>query len=162
MLVWQPKNAAAALPQGPRFLSFQNLHTGEHVKLEYWAEGGYIKNALGSIAHVLRDHRNDAVHNIDIGLLDFLHRLRTTLEVNTPFHVISGYRSPESNAKLQAKSDGVAKRSLHMDGKAIDIRVPGVDLRNLQKAAKSLQGGGVGFYAESNFVHMDSGRVRYW
>jgi len=94
--------------------------------------------------------------------LDLLHRLRTTIEVNTPFHVISGYRSPESNAKLQAKSDGVAKRSLHMDGKAIDIRVPGVDLRNLQKAAKSLQGGGVGFYAESNFVHMDSGRVRYW
>lgn len=160
MLAMRP--AEAALLARPRFLSFQNLHTGEHVKLEYWADGGYIQKALGSIAHVLRDHRNDAVHHIDPTLLDLLHRVRTTLEVDTPFHVISGYRSPESNAKLAARSGGVATRSLHMDGKAIDIRIPGVDLRYLHKAAKSLQAGGVGFYAQSNFVHMDTGRVRYW
>jgi len=154
--------ALAALPSRPRLLKFENLHTGETMASEYWADGTYMPDALERIAHVLRDHRNDAVHPINTKLLDLLHRVRATLGVKTPFQVISGYRSPESNAKLAAKSNGVATRSLHMDGMAIDIRMPGVDLRNLHKAAKALGAGGVGYYAQSNFVHMDVGRVRYW
>jgi uncharacterized protein YcbK (DUF882 family) len=154
--------AAAALSPVPRRLAIQNLHTGEAAKVDYWADGGYLKDGLGHIAHVLRDHRNNAIHPIDTRLLDLLNRLQAKLETTTPFHVISGYRSPESNAKLAAASGGVAKHSLHMDGMAIDIRVPGVDLRNLQMAAKSLSAGGVGFYGKSNFVHVDVGRVRYW
>lgn len=146
----------------PRCLSLKNLHTGESCAAEFWAEGGYLSNGLNDIAKVLRDHRSGAVHPIDPELLDLLHKLQGTLGATSPFQVISGYRSPESNAKLAAASSGVAKRSMHMDGKAIDIRLPGVQLVNLHKAAKSLKGGGVGYYAASNFVHMDVGRVRYW
>jgi len=158
--------ALAALPVGAeetvRKLTFQNLHTGESCTSAYWAEGSYIPDSLAQIAHVLRDHRNDAVHPIDTKLLDLLNRLHGALDVNKPFQVISGYRSPESNAKLAAASNGVATHSLHMDAKAIDIRVPGVDLKHLHKAAKALGAGGVGFYGASNFVHVDVGRVRYW
>jgi uncharacterized protein YcbK (DUF882 family) len=149
-------------PDRPRRLCFTNLHTGETCAVEYWADGGYLPAGLDDIAKVLRDHRSGAVHAIDPKLLDLLHKLQGTLETASPFHVISGYRSPASNAKLAAASSGVAKHSMHMDGKAIDIRVPGVDLANLHKAAKILKGGGVGYYAASNFVHMDVGRVRYW
>lgn len=157
--------AMASLPtnvQATRLLTLQNLHTGERIKSEYWANGGYLPESLSQIAHVLRDHRNDAVHPINTDLLDLLHRLHSKLDVNAPFQVISGYRSPESNAKLAAASHGVATHSLHMEGMAIDIRVPGVDLKNLHKAAMALGAGGVGYYAQSNFVHMDVGRVRYW
>jgi len=154
--------ARAAFSEKPRCLTLQNLHTGERVKSEYWCEGSYVPDALGEIARVLRDHRTGSVHPINIDLLDLLHHLNGGLEVTSPFHVISGYRSSESNAKLAAANNGVAKKSLHMQGMAIDIRVPGVDLRNLQKAAKAMARGGVGYYAESNFVHVDVGRVRYW
>ncbi len=157
----RPSFAAIPIP-GPRRLRFQNLHTGETATTDYWADGQYLQGGLDDIAKVLRDHRSGTVHPIDPGLLDLLHKVQGALETTTAFHVISGYRSPASNAKLAAASTGVAKRSLHMDGKAIDIRIPGVALSNLHKAAKALQGGGVGYYAQSNFVHMDVGRVRYW
>lgn len=156
------KFARAATPHAPRSLAFQNLHTGESFSGEYWADGAYINEQLQQVAKVLRDHRNGASHIIDPALLDLLHAVRGSLETTRPFQVISGYRSPESNAKLAAASSGVAKHSMHMDGKAIDIRVPGVELLNVHKAAKALKGGGVGYYAASNFVHMDVGRVRYW
>jgi uncharacterized protein YcbK (DUF882 family) len=160
----RPSLAAVPLSAsfGSRCLSFHNLHTGETCVAEYWANGEYVNDELGSIAKVLRDHRNGAVHPIDPALLDLLHKLQSSLETRSPFQVISGYRSPESNAKLAAASSGVAKHSLHMDAKAIDIRVPDVQLTNLHKAAKALKGGGVGYYAASNFVHVDVGRVRYW
>ena len=157
----RPSLAALAIAQ-PRRLRLQNLHTGETVATEYWADGEYLPGGLADIAKVLRDHRSGAVHAIDPALLDLLHQVHGVLETTSAFHVISGYRSPESNAKLAAASTGVAKRSLHMDGKAVDIRIPGVQLTNLHKAAKALKGGGVGYYAASNFVHMDIGRVRYW
>ncbi len=153
---------AVAAPERPRALSFQNLHTGERVSTDYWADGQYIPGSLDEISRVLRDHRNGAKHAIDPKLLDLLHTVQARLETSQPFHVISGYRSPESNMKLAAASSGVATHSMHMDGKAIDIRIPGIALVNLHKAAKSLKGGGVGYYAASNFVHMDVGRVRYW
>jgi uncharacterized protein YcbK (DUF882 family) len=149
-------------PERPRSLKLQSLHTGETCAVDYWADGQYLPSGLDDIAKVLRDHRNDAVHPIDPKLLDLLHRVQMGLEISSPFHVISGYRSPESNAKLAAASSGVAKHSMHMDGKAIDIRLPGTALTTLHQAAKSLKGGGVGYYASSNFVHMDVGRVRYW
>ncbi len=154
--------AHAALPDARRGLALINLHTGEKFKSEYFCDGCYQPEALAGIAHVLRDHRNGAVHPIDTKLLDVLNQLHNRLDVKTPFHVISGYRSPESNAKMAEASHGVAKQSLHMQGMAIDIRVPGVDLKTLQKSAKAMGAGGVGYYAESNFVHLDVGRVRYW
>jgi uncharacterized protein YcbK (DUF882 family) len=157
----RPSFAALASVR-PRTLALQNLHTGERISTDYWADGQYIPGSLEEISKVLRDHRNGAAHPIDPTLLDLLHTVHGRLETSQPFHVISGYRSPESNAKLAAASSGVAKHSMHMDGKAIDIRIPGVELVNLHQAAKSLKGGGVGYYAASNFVHMDVGRVRYW
>jgi uncharacterized protein YcbK (DUF882 family) len=153
---------ALVTPGRPRTLKLHNLHTGERLSTDYWAEGQYIPGGLEEISKLLRDHRNGASHAIDPKLLDLLHTVHGKLETPAPFHVISGYRSPASNAKLAAAGSGVAKHSMHMDGKAIDIRIPGIDLLNLHKAAKSLKGGGVGYYATSNFVHMDVGRVRYW
>jgi uncharacterized protein YcbK (DUF882 family) len=154
--------ASASILIKPRFLSLENLHTGEKVKAEYWAGRDYLADGLARIAQVLRDHRSNTVHAIDTKLLDTLFALREKLGVKSGFQVISGYRSPQSNAKLHAASEGVAVRSLHMDGKAIDIRVPGVQLAHVRDAAKSLGAGGVGFYAKSDFVHIDVGRVRYW
>lgn len=161
LFVVRPTQAAIAVER-PRSLKLQNLHTGEKVATEFWADGTYIPGGLADISKVLRDHRSGTVHPIDPSLLDLLYKVQSSLETSSPFHVISGYRSPASNAKLASASTGVAKRSMHMDGKAIDIRMPGIELTSLHKAAKVLKGGGVGFYASSNFVHMDVGRVRYW
>lgn len=154
--------AVAATTPGTRRLAFTNLHTGESLDCCYFEGEAYNPEELARIAKVLRDHRSGDMHPIDKRLLDTLHRLRGALDTNQPFHVISGYRSPVSNAKMAAASNGVAKKSLHMDGMAIDIRIPGVDLKHLHKAAKALQMGGVGYYGDSNFVHVDVGRVRYW
>ncbi len=154
-------NAAQAAP-GERTLRLYNTHTGEKLSTTFWAEGEFIPDAMKDINKVLRDHRNNKVAEMDPELLLLLTQLNGKLDNNKELHIISGYRSPESNAKLHAASGGVAKRSLHMDAKAIDIRLPGKDLRMLHKAAMSLKGGGVGYYADSQFVHMDTGRVRYW
>ena len=143
-------------------LRFYNTHTGEKLKSTFWAEGKFDPGALKDIDKVLRDHRSGKVAEIDRDLLLLLGRLNGALDNNKELHVISGYRAPESNALLRSRGGGVARRSLHMDGKAIDIRLPGTDLRMLRKAAMSLKGGGVGYYANSQFVHIDTGRVRYW
>jgi len=154
------KTAQAA--SGERSLRLYNTHTGEKLRSVFWAEGEFIPDAMKDINKVLRDHRNNKVAQIDPALLLLLTQLNDKLDNQRELHIISGYRSPESNAKLHAASDGVAKRSLHMDAKAIDIRLPGKDLKMLHRAAMSLKGGGVGYYADSQFVHMDTGRVRYW
>jgi len=145
-----------------RELSFFNLHTGEHLVAEYWHQGDYIPDALENINHILRDFRTNQVLPIDPQLLDLLHKLRATLGSVNPFQIISGYRSPKTNANLAANSGGVAKGSLHMQGKAVDLRIEGVHLGDLRQAAMDLQGGGVGYYPNSNFVHVDVGRVRSW
>jgi uncharacterized protein YcbK (DUF882 family) len=145
-----------------RVLSLYNTHTGESVRSVFWAEGQFIPDALQDINKLLRDHRNDQVASIDPQLLVLLNRISAKFGNHPTLHVISGYRSPESNAKLHANTDGVAKHSLHMEGKAIDIRLPGQDLAKLHKAAMAERSGGVGYYPESQFVHMDVGRVRYW
>jgi uncharacterized protein YcbK (DUF882 family) len=161
--------AAAAVrktPKAPeRTLSFFNTHTGERLKTVYCCAGEYQPEALAEINYILRDFRANEVKPIDPKLLDLLHELGGTLETDTPFHVISGYRSPHTNALLRQRGGaqtGVASRSLHMVGKAIDIRVPGVKLDHLRGAARALKLGGVGYYPEPNFVHVDTGRVRFW
>jgi uncharacterized protein YcbK (DUF882 family) len=143
-------------------LAFYNTHTGEKLKAIYWAEGNYVDGSLREINHILRDPRSNEVHDIDTRLLDLLFAVRQEIEANQPFHIISGYRSANTNAFLRAHSSGVAENSLHLVGKAIDIRVPGRALSNLRKAAMALKGGGVGYYPKSDFVHVDIGRVRYW
>lgn len=147
---------------GQRTLSFHNLHTGEKLTRTYWADGEYLPEQLADINHLLRDHRVDETHAMDPQLLDVLHRLQDRVGNHRPIEVISGYRSPRTNQMLRTGSSGVAKKSLHMQGRAIDIRLPGQDLGKLRQAALSLKAGGVGYYPKSNFIHLDTGRVRYW
>ncbi len=155
--------AMAALVDGrPRKLAFYNLHTGERLAATYWSDGGYVSDEMVAINHLLRDFRTGDVHQIDPKLLDLLYALDGRLGSSQPFHVISGYRSPRTNAMLHAASSGVASSSLHMVGKAIDIRVPGRSLATLHEAALQLRRGGVGYYPKSDFVHVDTGRVRRW
>jgi len=153
--------AAQAAP-GERTLRLYNTHTGESLRSVFWAEGQFIPDALQDINKLLRDHRNNKIAEMDPKLLLLLNDVGSKFGESQTLHIISGYRSPESNAKLHANSDGVAKHSMHMDGKAIDIRLPGKDLAQLRKAAVSMRAGGVGYYPDSQFVHMDTGRVRYW
>jgi uncharacterized protein YcbK (DUF882 family) len=157
---------SAKSPKVPeRVLSFFNTHTGERLTAAYCCGGEYQPDALAQINHILRDFRVNEIKPIDPKLLDLLHELGGTLETDRPFHVISGYRSPHTNAVLRERGGaqtGVASKSLHMVGKAIDIRVPGVKLDHLRGAARSLKLGGVGYYPASNFVHVDTGRVRFW
>ncbi len=145
-----------------RSLSFRNLHTGETLRSTYWAQGHYLKDELQGVNRLLRDHRSGEVHAMDPKLLDLLYLLQQSVAVSGPFHIISGYRSPQTNRKLRAKSSGVAKHSLHMQGRAVDIRLPGCELKHLRDAALALSAGGVGYYAASNFIHVDTGRIRHW
>lgn len=157
-----PRRADPAIDAVAR-LAFVNTHTGESLDVVYRESGRYLTDAIAEIDRVLRDHRNGEVFPIDRALLDQLDRLGALLATGTrPFHVISGYRSPATNAMLHARSNGVATRSLHMSGRAIDIRMPGVPLATLHRAALSMQAGGVGYYPGSNFVHVDTGRSRSW
>lgn len=142
-------------------LCFYNRHTGEALKkCTFWAEGKYDHQALKAINKLFRDHRTGDIREIDRNLLHLLHSLKKKLETSEVYHLISGYRSPQSNNMLHERSGGVAKRSLHLQGKAADIYVPGRSLVQVQSAAKSLRVGGVGRY--SQFVHIDTGRLRYW
>lgn len=154
--------AGKGLSESERRLGFLNLHTGEKADLPYWIQGGYVPESLAEINRVLRDHRTGEVAVIDTQLLDLLHRVNAALGASRPFQVISGYRSLASNQMLAGNSSGVAKRSLHMEGKAIDIRLPGIQLADLRRAGLMLKGGGVGYYPGSDFVHLDVGRVRTW
>lgn len=145
-----------------RTLRFAHTHTGEKLAITYTAGDRYVPSALTEINRFLRDFRTGDVHPIDPQLLDQLHMLAVLTASPAPFEVISGYRSPATNSGLRARSGGVATHSLHLDGRAIDIRLPDVALADLHQAAVSLRAGGVGFYPGSNFVHVDTGRVRRW
>jgi uncharacterized protein YcbK (DUF882 family) len=157
-----PAFASQGSSAAERRLGFLNLHTGEKADLPYWIQGDYVPESLAEINRILRDHRSGQVAAIDTQLLDLLHRVNSALGASQPFQVISGYRSPASNRMLAGNSSGVAKRSLHMEGKAIDIRLPGIQLADLRRAGLMLRSGGVGYYPGSNFVHLDVGRVRTW
>lgn len=159
-----PEVASAATRRNiaPRKLAFDNLHTGEKLSLTYFEQGKYVSDALKEINHVLRDHRTDEVHPIDPNLLNFLYKLQASLDTDKAIGIISGYRSPATNEELRGKSSGVAKKSKHMLGQAIDIRIDGVESKIVRDAAISLRQGGVGYYSKSNFVHLDTGRFRHW
>ena len=146
-----------------RSLSLLNTHTGERLKeVVYWEQGNYILDALENLNHVLRDHRTNEVHSIDPMTLDLMAAISRKVDAKRPFEIISGYRSPKTNQSLRNRSNGVAKNSYHMQGKAVDLRLPGVPLKAVRKAALDLRMGGVGYYPKSDFVHIDSGSVRSW
>lgn len=156
------RSAPAPASRPAARLALYNTHTGEKLDIVYREHGEYDPHALASIDRLLRDHRTNDVAQIDRDLLDMLHQLGGLVDARQPFHVISGYRSPLTNARLASASHGVARKSLHLEGRAIDIRVPGCELVHVRNAALSMKAGGVGFYPGSDFVHVDTGRVRAW
>lgn len=144
-------------------LAMDHTHTHEKIQLIYAVGTQYVPKALTDLNHFLRDHYSGHIGTMDAELYDIMHLIRTALKVHTPYEIISGYRSPKTNEHLRTtRGGGVAKRSLHMDGKAVDLRLPGVPLDELRDAALALEAGGVGYYPGSNFVHVDTGRVRTW
>lgn len=145
-----------------RALRFTHTHTGERLAVEYFSGGMYLRDALATINYFLRDFRTGDIHAIDAGLLDLLHGLAGMTRTTRPFQVISGYRSPATNEMLRHRSEGVAPGSLHMKGQAVDIRLADVPLARLRQAALEARRGGVGHYPASDFVHVDTGRVRIW
>ncbi|UCE32877.1 MAG: DUF882 domain-containing protein [Burkholderiales bacterium] len=160
--------AALALPiapqawaAAPRTLSFYHTHTGERRVVEYYASGRYQPDALDELNRLLRDFRTGEAIEMDAKLFDLLYGVSLAVGRGT-FEIVSGYRSPKTNAMLRQRSGGVAKKSLHMQGRAIDVRLSGRDTRRMRDAAIALRAGGVGYYARSNFVHLDTGRVRRW
>ncbi len=160
-LMLTPRSVFADTVSG-RELHFTHTHTGEKLAVEYFSGGDYVPDALTTVNHFLRDFRTGDVHPIDPGLLDLLYRLSHKTGTSAPFQVISGYRSPATNEMLRHRSEGVAAGSLHMQGQAIDIRLADVRLPSLRQAALDERRGGVGFYPASDFVHVDTGRVRQW
>ena len=154
---------SALLPDGSRrSLSFYNTHTNERLSVCYYRQGAYCADALQRINHILRDHRTGEAQAMDRRLIDMMHAVNQRLAPGAPFHIISGYRSPKTNARLRKQSSGVAKFSFHMLGRAIDIRLPGCSTRKLRQACLDMQLGGVGYYPRSDFVHLDTGAFRTW
>ncbi len=153
---------AQSLDKIQKSLVFYNLHTEEHLSVVYWVDGQYQSDALQAIEHIFRDHRTGDTHAVDPELLDILHMLYSRLGATEPYQIISAYRSTKTNAMLSKRSGGVANKSLHMHGMAIDVRLPGHDLAEVRDMALSMKMGGVGYYPKSNFVHLDTGRVRSW
>jgi uncharacterized protein YcbK (DUF882 family) len=157
--------SARAAATSVRSLMLDHTHTRERIDLVYASGEHYVPQALGSLNHFLRDHYSGDVGQIDPQLFDLLHDVRQALGSGVPltYQIISGYRSPVTNARLRStRGGGVASHSLHMEGKAIDVRLPGVPLAELRDAALSLKAGGVGYYPREQFVHLDTGRVRAW
>ena len=154
--------SAVAASAGERRIAFTNIHTGERFDDVYRVGDHYLPGAIAKINHVLRDHRNDKVFPMAPGVIDLIYMIRRKAGVNHDFDIISGYRSPETNRMLRRASTGVAKNSLHMSGQAIDLKLPGLDLYDLRKIAIDLHVGGVGYYPDSGFVHVDIGEVRTW
>lgn len=160
---WTPELAhASAGPANGRDLHFTNVHTGEKFQGEYWSNGRYLPDAFGQIKSVMRDYRTGERFPIDPRLMDILYVLQHRLENFQGYEVFSGYRCEATNARLRRISRGVAAHSLHMTGQACDLNLPGTRLSHVRQAAITLKSGGVGYYPTSDFVHVDTGRVRYW
>lgn len=154
--------AEAADVRVHRRIALLNLHTNERLEIEYFRDGTYVPEAMSAIEVVLRDFRNGERHAMDPHLMDYLVEVAGTLGVDPAFSVISGYRSPQTNANLRERSTGVAQHSLHMEGRAIDVRMKNVDCASLASHAIDMKRGGVGYYRASNFVHLDTGAFRTW
>jgi uncharacterized protein YcbK (DUF882 family) len=157
-----PAITGKATAASTRSLALVNLNTGDTGKFLFWENGQYVVEGLKSINQALRDSRNGEIHEIAPHLLDLIVRLQQKLNTTSPIHVVSAFRSQETNDELAAQSRGVAKHSYHLDGMAMDLRVPGRGLNQVRGAALQLKGGGVGYYPRSNFVHVDVGPVRRW
>jgi uncharacterized protein YcbK (DUF882 family) len=145
-----------------RRIKMYSGRTGERLDTIYWIEGHYIPEALNEINHFMRDWRTGSVKDIDQRTLDIMAAAHNMMDVSEPYLLLSGYRSPKTNAQLRARSRGVARNSLHMEGQAADLRLASRSVRQMAKAAIACNGGGVGTYSRSNFVHMDCGDVRSW
>lgn len=155
--------ATVQMRSAPRHLAMDNTHTLEKIELAYALGEQFVPRAMVRLDQFLRDHYSGHIGHMDPQLYDLMFRLRKVLAARAPYEIISGYRSPQTNELLRTtRGGGVARHSLHMDGKAIDLRLPGVPLAELRDAALELKAGGVGFYPGSNFVHVDTGRVRTW
>lgn len=157
-------NAAGFLRGGGdvRRLAMYSGRTGETINMIYWVEGKYVRDALKEINHFMRDWRTDTSIKIDTRTIDIMAAAHGLMDVREPYTMLSGYRSPKTNAMLRARSRGVAKNSLHMKGQAADLRLKSRSVNQMFKAAVACNGGGVGKYSGSNFVHMDCGVVRSW
>jgi len=155
-----PSRSAARMYE--KKLHLYHIHTGEKLTSTYWVDGEYVYDEIEQLEYFLRDYKTDEIHKIDIKLIDYLHDVYNLVDRRGEIYVISGYRSPYTNYLMRKHSRGVAKKSFHMLGRAIDIRIPGVHLSTLRYAALSLHRGGVGYYPRSNFVHIDTGDPRYW
>jgi len=160
MLVLAARSYANA--PAPRTVSFYHTHTAEALSISYAEGDTYLPQALARVNWFLRDFRNGEVGAIDPQLLDQLHTLAAITGTRSPYEVISGYRSVATNEALRQRSGGVAAHSLHLDGRAIDVRLADVSLSDLRDASMSLRAGGVGYYPQSRFVHLDTGGVRRW
>ena len=145
-----------------RRLRLYSARTGERIDMIYWVEGQYIKDAVKEVNHFMRDWRTNDVVRMDLRNFDIMAAAHNLMDVNEPYLLLSGYRSPKTNAMLRARSGGVAKNSLHMKGQAADLRLSSRSVGQMAKAAAACRGGGVGRYSRSNFVHMDCGPVRTW
>jgi uncharacterized protein YcbK (DUF882 family) len=145
-----------------RRIKMYSGRTGERLDMIYWIEGDYIKDAVKEVNHFMRDWRTNGVKSIDLRTIDIMAASHNLLDVSEPYMLLSGYRSPQTNAMLRSRSRGVAKNSLHMRGQAADLRLASRSVNQMAKAAIACHGGGVGKYSGSNFVHMDCGVVRSW
>ncbi len=164
LLLGAPPRDQGTSPDRERQLSFYHTHTGQRLDVVYWRDGRYVPAELARVDRFLSDFRTGDVVEIDPTLLDLIHDVRSALGSDGTYEVISAYRSPATNEMLRQRSaaSGVAQRSQHLHGKAIDVRLQGVASAELRDAAIALGRGGVGFYAASDFVHMDTDRVRHW
>ncbi|MCK6261809.1 DUF882 domain-containing protein [Vibrio sp. ZSDE26] len=157
-----PSIAQASYPDRPRHLVMNNLHTGESVEASYFNGVDYVEGELDRLNYLCRDFRRNEVHPMDRRLFDKISKIQTLLGTEAEVQIISGFRSPATNEALRANSNGVAKKSFHMLGQAMDFRLEGVNLKQVRDAALSLKSGGVGYYPRSNFIHIDTGPVRSW
>lgn len=158
----QSRQCQATQQQPPRSLHLYNIHTGESVNTVFWADGQYLDDETQQLDRLMRDHRANESIAMQHRLYEQMHQLQSLFNSKLPMNIISAYRSPDTNARLRRLSSGVASRSLHTQGKAVDIRIPGVSHRELHRAALAMSCGGVGYYPESGFIHLDTGRVRSW
>jgi len=145
-----------------RQLSFYHTHTRRSISVVYYQDGAYVESALDEINRFLKDFRTGDIAEINPQLLDLLHDVRNELGSEQAYEVISAYRSPRTNEMLRSTTSGVAKKSQHLKGNAIDVRLRGVRTQTLRETALRMERGGVGYYPQSDFVHMDMGPVRQW
>lgn len=165
ILTFAPKMSFASIKMNNHGVRWLNLYHPKHkewLTTEYWVRGKYIPKALSDINYIMRDQNTGEVAHIDTNLLDLLFEIHTGIGSSEPFHIMSGYRSPETNELLRKKGWAIAKNSLHENGKAIDIRLPNTETSSLRRTAYKIKGGGVGYYPKLKFVHVDVGSIRYW